>query len=135
MTKRRLLIVLGIGAVLAAGSTRVARAEDFAGDVPTRIWIDVGGASAGVSTTAALTGKAGVGTALDFEDVFDLPGTKYTFRILGTARISEKRRYIDFGYIDINRSGSRVITEDINWGDYVFQANGKVTAKFRSKFI
>lgn len=135
MTTRRLLIVLGIAAALTIAATPAARADDFAGDVPTRIWIDLGGASNGISTTAALTGKSGVGASVDFEDVFELPGTKYTARLFGTARISEHRRYIDFGFVDINRSGSTVIEEDIKWGDYTFQANGQMTAKFRSSFI
>ena len=135
MTMRRLLIVLGIAAASMVGGAPAARADDFAGDVPTRIWIDLGGASSGISTAAALTGQAGIGASIDFEDVFDLPGTKYTARLLGTARISEHRRYIDFGFVDINRSGSTVIDQDLTWGDYTFQAGGQMTAKFRSEFI
>jgi hypothetical protein len=135
MTMRHLLFLLGIAAALTAGATTAARADDFAGDVPTRIWIDLGGASSGISTTAALTGKAGVGASLDFEDVFELPGTKYTARLFGTARISDHRRYIDFGFVDINRSGSTIVDQDITWGDNTFTAGGTMTAKFRSQFI
>jgi len=60
---------------------------------------------------------------------------KTTARMFGTARISPKRRYIDFGYVDIDRSGSKVISEDLDWGDYTFLANGQVDARFRTQFI
>jgi hypothetical protein len=112
----------------------VARADDF-GKVPTKLWVDFGGSTNDLSTSAALTGQAGAGVAIDFEDVFDLPGTKNTFRLFGTWRISANRRYMDFGYVSINRSGGKIIDEDINWGDYVFAAGARVDAEFNTRFI
>jgi hypothetical protein len=111
----------------------LARA-DFGG-VPDRIWVDLGGSTNDLSTTAALTGTAGAGVAIDFEDVFDLPGTKDTFRGFGTWRITQERKYIDFGFVSINRSGGKIINQDINWGDYVFTAGGRVDAEFNTRFI
>jgi hypothetical protein len=113
----------------------VVRAEDFAVDVPNRIWVDFGGSTNDISTTASLSGEAGVGASIDFEDVFNLPGNKNTFRLFGTWRISEMRRYIDFGFVNINRSGSRIVQDDIVWGDNVFQAGGEVTADFKTQFV
>ena len=121
--------LLGIAAfaiVVGASSISTARAEDapagtvpaapadntFAGDVPTRFWLDLGWSNNEIYTNASLTGPKGVGVSVDFEDVFDIPGSKQTARGFGTVRISKARRYIDFGYVDINRSGSRDLDQD-----------------------
>jgi len=130
-----LLKLAGVGAFACAASISAVRAEPFATDVPDRVWVDFGGTFNEVATNAALSGSQGVGVTVNFEDVFDLPGSKTTFRMLGTARISEKRRYIDFGYVDINRSASRIIDQDINWGDYTFQTGAEVSARFATQFI
>jgi len=121
--------------VLALPLALPVRAEDFAGDVPDRVWIDIGGQTNELRTQASVTGKAGVGTVLDFEDVFDLPGDKTTFRLLGTARISERRRWIDFGYTKIDRSGAHVLANDVDWGDYVIHSGATVGAKFNTEFV
>ena len=124
-------LVLGLGSLLLVASP--ARA-DF-GDVPNRIWIDLGGSTNDLSTSAALTGQAGIGASLDFEDVFDLDETKDTFRLFGTWRISAERRYIDFGFVSINRSGGKIIEQDFNWGDYTFAGGARVDATFDTQFI
>ena len=121
--------------VLAAlASISAARAEDFAGDVPDRVLIDVGGSFNEVSTDVAVRGPSGIGATINFEDVFDMPGSKTTARMIGTVRISEKRRWIDFGYVDINRSGTRVLDKDIEFGDYTYQQGGEVKARFATQF-
>ena len=120
---------------LSAWTTGPVRADVFAGDVPDRVWVDLGGAAYELDTEMSLSGEAGAGATIDFEEVFDLPGSKTTFQLMGTVRISEKRRWIDFGYVDLDRSGTRIIQEDIVFGDYVFQAGGDVTAQFGTRFI
>lgn len=133
--------VLGLVAVacalltVGAISTSAVRAEDFAGDVPDLVWIDAGWAVNDISTDAVLTGKNGVGVAVNFEDVFNLNSNRSTARMLGSARISAKRRWIDFGYVDITRSNSKVLAKDVDFGDYTFAAGGEVTAKFNTRFM
>ena len=135
-SRRRSLAFLGLAfALVGVAPFSAVHAEPFATDVPDRVWVDFGGAVNEVATNAALSGSQGVGVTVNFEDVFNLPGSKTTARMLGTVRISEKRRYIDFGYVDINRSASRIIDQDINWGDYTFQAGAQVSARFATKFI
>ena len=129
---KALLSSVGLGLILL-GLPSLARA-DFGG-VPNRIWVDLGGSTNDLSTTAALTGEAGIGASLDFEDVFDLDETKDTFRGFGTWRISAERRYIDFGFVSINRSGGKIIDEAFNWGDYTFDAGARVDATFNTRFI
>jgi len=123
--------------VLLAGAAAISpvRADDFAGDVPDLVWIDVGGAVNEASTDVSLRGPNGVGVAINFEDVFDLPGTKTTARMLGFVRISPKRRYLDFGYVDIGRSATRVLDRDVVWGDYTYHAGGEVRTRFATQFM
>ena len=123
-------IVPGVHAADAAGATDV-----FAGDVPTRVWIDLGWSNNDISTSASFTGPNGLGATIDFEDVFDMPVSRSTARGFGTVRISKERRYIDFGYVDINRSGSKVIDQDIDWGGATIGTNSSVTANFNTGFI
>ena len=130
--------LFGIAALVVfagAASFSAVCAEDFATDVPDRVWIDLGGGANTVGTNVSFIGAKGVGAAVNFEDVFDLPGNKTTFRILGTVRISEKRRYIDFGYVNIDRSGSTVLDQEIKIGDYTIQGGGTVGARFATQFI
>jgi hypothetical protein len=135
---RRVLLLLLVAAALSAGAASVSavRAEDFAGDVPDRVWIDVGGAFNDVSTDVAIRGPNGVGATLNLEDIFDMPGHKTTARMMGTVRISEKRRYMDFGYVSIDRWGSRVLdpNESITWGDYTIDGGAAVRARFSTQF-
>lgn len=112
-----------------------AHAEEFANKIPDRVWVDVGGAINELTTDVSLTGKQGIGATIDFEDVFDLPGSKTTFQLQGTVRVSEKRRWVDFGYVNIARSGGRQIQQDIQWGDYLFAAGATVQAEFNTQFI
>ena len=124
-------LVLAAAVVLAPS----LRAEAFANKIPDRVWIDIGGAVNDLNTDISVAGTAGVGATIDFEEIFDLPGSKTTFQVQGTVRISEHRRWIDFGYVDINRSGGRVVQEDVQWGDYTFAAGGQVDARFDTRFI
>jgi hypothetical protein len=125
-----------IAVVLLCGAATISavHAEPFAGDVPDRVWIDVGGSANDVSTDVALRGPNGIGATINFEDVFDLPGNKTTARMFGTARISDKRRWIDFGYVSIDRTGSRTLDDPVTFGGYTF-VNGEVAARFSTQFI
>jgi len=110
-------------------------AEEFADKIPDLVWLDIGGSINQLTSNASFTGQNGIGASVDFEQIFDIPGSKTTFAIYGTARVSAKRRHVDFGYVNIDRSGSRVIDEDINWGDYTFKTDGTVTADVSTRFV
>jgi hypothetical protein len=122
-----------LAALLGVAGTGPARAE-MPGDVPDRVRFAIGGISANVYTDAALgSTTAGVGASINFEDIFDLPENKDTWRFELNWRVA-KRQFLDFGYLRLDRSGSRVLEQDVHWGDYVFQANGRVTAGFNTSF-
>lgn len=129
------LVAALVATIGAASSFSLAHADDFAGDVPDLVWIDAGGAYNQIATQIAVITPNGVGAAFDFEDVFDVPGQEIAGRMFGSVRISPKRRFIDFGYVDIRRSGTRVLEEDVQFGDYLFQTGSSVTAHFDTGFI
>lgn len=110
-----------------------ARAE-FA-DVPDTIQVWIGGQAASFTTEGGLAlADAGTGVSINFEDIFDLPGSKQSLRGEGTWRMTEKGM-LDFGVVQFNRSHSLVVDQDVNWGEYTFQEGAYVTATFDSRFI
>ena len=80
---------LGVFAIVAtvvlagAASVSVVRAEDFAGDVPDRVWIDVGGAYNDVSTIS-VQGPKGPGPSRS--DIARSSRHEITARMGGTVR-------------------------------------------------
>ena len=107
---------------------------DMPGDVPERWRLSVGGMAADTFTEAALgSSSAGIGVTVNFEDIFDLPESKSVWRAEASWKVA-KRQYIDFGYIEINRTATNLIEQDVNWGDFVYKANSTVTAGFDSTF-
>ena len=116
--------------VLAAASPAWAA---LPGDVPDKVRLSIGGISADAFTEGSLSTTGGIGATINFEDVFDLPVTDRTARFAGYWHIN-KRQYLDFGYVDINRSGGRILDQDITWGDFVAKAGAEVSAGFRSRF-
>lgn len=124
-------------AFAAAFLALVAAVPAFAelpGDVPDKIRIAAGGMAADTYTDAGLgSTSAGIGASINFEDIFNLPESKDVWRFELNWRIN-KRQFLDFGYLELNRSGSRIIQQDVSWGDFVFLTNAKVTAGFESNF-
>ena len=122
-----------LSALACLAGTGRARAEN-PGDVPDKVRFAIGGLFADAYTDAALgSTTAGLGATINFEDIFDLPESKKTGRFELNWRLN-KRQFIDFGYFELNRSGSRILQEDVEWGDFIFQANGTVTAGFDTNF-
>jgi hypothetical protein len=119
--------------VLPAVAPTPARAE-MPGDVPDRWRFSLGGIAADTYTDAGLgSTTAGIGASINFEDIFGLPDSKSTWRVEANWHF-KKRQYLDFGYFELNRSGSRVIQENVEWGDFIFQTGGEVSADFKSNF-
>ena len=89
MTKKSLSI---LGSFLLAAAALViavpVHAEEFADKIPDLVWLDIGGSINQLTSTASFTGQNGVGATIDMEQIFDIPGSKTTFAIYGTARVS-----------------------------------------------
>ena len=131
MHTRRWYVVATLS--LALGAVAPARAE-FAG-VPDKIQLWIGGQAASFTTEGGLSlADAGTGVSINFEDIFDLPGSKQSLRGEGTWRITG-RSLLDFGLVQFNRSHSVVSDRDVEWGEYTFQEGAYVTATFDSRFV
>ncbi|HZN54789.1 MAG TPA: hypothetical protein VFB67_05660 [Candidatus Polarisedimenticolaceae bacterium] len=116
--------------VLAAG---LARAE-MPGDVPDKVRLSFGGMFADAYTDAGLgSTTAGIGASINFEDTFGLDENKSVFRFEANWHVT-KRQFLDFGYLRLNRSGSRIISQDVEWGDFIYEAGANVRAGFQSQF-
>jgi len=120
-------------AILALIVAAPAFAE-LPGDVPDKVRIGLGGMAAETYTDAGLgSTTSGIGASVNFEDIFNLPESKDVGRFEVNWHYN-KRQFLDLGYFELNRSGSRILQQDVNWGDFIFQASGKVTARFESNF-
>lgn len=130
-TGRAVLITVAFLALLPAAA---ATAADVQTDVPDKFKIAFGGMGASAYTDAGLgSTTAGIGATINFEDIFDLPEDKNVFRFEANWRLN-KRQFLDFGYLELNRSGARQLQEDVEWGDFNFQAGGYVQARFETSF-
>ncbi len=124
----------GAAAILLALSGSTARA-DFPSDVPDRFKIQFGGMNAQFVTQGSLSVTDGpAGVFVNFEDVFDLPVSKHACTVEGFTRVHTKG-YVEFGYVDFDRTAAHIIEQDIEWGDHTFLANARVEANFSTQFI
>jgi hypothetical protein len=120
-------------AILVAMAALPARAE-FPEGVPDKIRFGMGTMFANINTSGAVGKVDGiVGTYVNLEDVFNLPVRQST--VAGSAEWRVKgKHFLDFVFTQINREAGRVITENVVYGNYVFQANANVSATWKSSF-
>jgi hypothetical protein len=103
-------------------------------DVPDRLRLSIGGIFTDVNTTAGVGTESGaIGTYLDFEEAFNLPVHDEQFIFDASWRVGGKH-HLDFGFFELERAAARVIEQDIDFGDYTFQAGAEVTASWGSQF-
>lgn len=86
-------------------------------------------------STAQVSGGAGVGAVLDFEDLLSID-TESTVARLDLHYAFNDRHRIDAAYYDISRSGSSAATQqDINFGDITIPAGSQVDSSFDTRII
>jgi hypothetical protein len=130
---RRFTALLSAAIVLGFAAVRPARAE-MPQDVPDKLRFAIGGLAVEAYTDAGLgSTQSGLGASVNFEDIFNLPGSSNIWRFEANWKIA-KRQFIDFGYFELNRSGSRVIQQNVEWGDFIFDAGAEVKATFDTNF-
>jgi hypothetical protein len=94
--------------------------------------INLGAFYASVTNLAAVGGpNAGAGLAVNLENAFGLSD----YNVVGEASLHwrfAQRWRLDLDYFNINRTGTRTLTEDITWNDIVLTAGTEVdsSAKF-----
>jgi hypothetical protein len=69
------------------------------------------------------------GTNVDLEGDLGLNRSDTVFRIDGFYRFNEKHR-IDISAFDLSRSKTRVIDEEIEWGDTIYPVNVSINSEF-----
>ena len=75
--------------------------------------------------------ELGIGTEIDLEDDLGFSTRKFDFRGGGYWRLGVRHR-ITFGYFSLARRSTKVIDEEIQFGDDVFEVDTEVEAEFSS---
>jgi len=81
------------------------------------------------ATSAQLQSHTGVGANIDFENALGMATDKSVPMGFARWRLGQKWR-IEAEYFQLNRSGSKTIDRDIEWGDTVYPVNASVSSKF-----
>ena len=96
---------------------------------------EIGAYYARSSTSASLAPSGGgVGAVVDFEDTFGLderktiPSASFMWRITNTWRL-------DVDYFQLDRSATRTLANQVEWGDDVFPVGATVNASYDFKDI
>lgn len=133
-TPVRVALLHSLPALLVLATTPVL--ADMPGDVPDTLRFSLGGMAADTFTEAGLgSADEGVGAFVNFEDALGLPDNKSVSHFDAAWRFGKKKRqYLDFGYVALNRSATRTISEDVEWGDFTFLTGADVHTVFNSSF-
>lgn len=124
-----------LGAVLCLASLSRSAQAGFPGEVPETIQLQIGGTLATLDTSVGLGLKSGrVGATVVFEDLLNLPVSKSIWRADGWWHFGDNHN-LDFGFVSLNRENAREITEDVQFGNYTFLANSRVTGQIDSRFL
>lgn len=93
--------------------------------------VTLGGLFAESNTAARLgTSTGGAGVDVNFEDTLGLEERKWIAEFAMYWRLSERWR-VDVDYFSLNRSASRVLSADIQWGDQTFTTGTTVNSSFK----
>lgn len=74
--------------------------------------------------------NAPVGTYIDFHDTLGGDNQATVFRLDGIYRFNDKHA-LGFSYYSLKFTGSRVLDQDIQWGDVTFPINAKVDSEIK----
>jgi hypothetical protein len=94
-----------------------------------RFFIGAGAGFMASNTQAQLNSDIGLGTNIDFENILGLDETAMVPQFLARWRFAKRWR-LELEYFELNRSGSKVIEQDITWGDQTFPANSEISTEF-----
>ena len=90
--------------------------------------VEVGSVSSAIDSTVRV-GLAGAGVALDLEDLLGLGSSNTTIKAKAFWRFAENQRHrVDPSWLDLNRRGSKTVSQDLNIG------NGEVLAAGTTAF-
>jgi hypothetical protein len=88
-----------------------------------------------IDTKARADGTGGrVGTSIDFESDLGLSSSKTLPIFDATWRVAPNHR-VEFGYLDLSRTGSTTLTANIEWQGETFSRSTQVRGEFDSQII
>lgn len=94
--------------------------------------LDLGFFTTNFSTELRLDSEElGLGTTIDLEDDLGMESDRGDFRLNGYYRFNPRHR-IQFGYTRWKRTAEKVLDEEIQWGDEIYQVNATVSSEFKA---
>ncbi len=94
-----------------------------------RFRMELGAFLQSFETTLRLDSETlGKGTEINLENDLGLLDGQDNFRIDGTLRMADKHR-LDFGYVSWNRHNTRVIDEELQFGDEIYPINATIMTR------
>jgi hypothetical protein len=99
-----------------------------------KMGLRVGGVAYGsFDTTVQVNSASGLGAVLDMEDLLGLSSSANVVRADAFYAFNDFHR-IDFAFYDISRSGSRTLTDDVQFGDTTISA-GDTESTFKTQIF
>ncbi|HTO76746.1 MAG TPA: hypothetical protein VMQ61_11790 [Thermoanaerobaculia bacterium] len=124
-----------LGAAIAAGLLAAAPARaQFPGDVPETFRLRLGGIFASLDTTASLSNSNVPDASFDLNKLLGQPDHKTTFRGDGYWNFAG-RSYLDFGFLSFTNDASKMISQDIHFGDATYTAGAQVASENKQRYI
>jgi hypothetical protein len=122
-----------IAAAFLAAPLAAAAAEGVIPEHPAlldRFWVGAGAFFPQTTTSAQLQNtQTGVGANVDFENALGMATDKSVPMLSGRWRLGQRWR-VEFEYFQLNRTGTKVVDRDIQWGDTTYPINASVSSKF-----
>ncbi len=116
--------------LVAAGCTSALAQSPAQAWFDNRFVVNLGTFVVGTDLKARLDGEfTGENEEVDFDETFGLGRNASRWRVDALWRIAP-RHQLRFGYFDYSNSRTKIIDENIEWGDYTFTAGGEVKARY-----
>jgi len=124
---KRLALTCIAFSALAAGSVRAEETPSHP-LLTDRFRVSLGGFYAESNTSARLSNSnGGGGVDVNFEDALGLEERKLVGEFSAYWRVSSRWR-VDVDYFRLNRTATRILANDISWGDNTFTVGSNVTS-------
>ena len=130
MIRLKPIRLLPLAALLVIGLPAVPSLADDSDDDFDHFSISLGVFLTDRESKSRLNGSLGdLGTIIDLESDLGLDRSDTVFRLDGYWRFNERHR-IDLSVFDLSRQKTRVIDEEIEWGDTVYPINARIKSEF-----
>ena len=124
-----LLAMLGVCTTVSLAESDRTKSKYVGTQITDRWVVRAGAFSAAFDTEAAFAPTKVLGAIIRFEDDLGLDSQVDTVAVGGRYRFND-RHQLSFSYTDLDRSASRVLEKDIEFGKYVFKAGSNLSTKF-----